>query len=56
MVQSIREGGDSGIPVSLDDDTAVSKAFSEVADNMIRQVAIRNANQSPTERVSAIAY
>ena len=56
LVQSIREGGDSGIPVSLDDDTAVSKAFSEVADNMIRQVAIRNANQSPTERVSAIAY
>jgi ATP-binding protein involved in chromosome partitioning len=56
LVQSIREGGDSGIPVALDDDTAVSKAFSEVADNMIRQVAIRNANQSPTERVSAIAY
>ncbi len=56
LVQSIREGGDSGIPVALDDDTVVSKAFSEVADNMIRQVAIRNANQSPTERVSAIAY
>lgn len=56
IVQSIREGGDTGIPVALDENTPESIAFDTVTDNMIRQVAIRNANQSPTEKVSAIAY
>ncbi len=56
IVQSIREGGDTGIPVALDENTPESIAFDAVTDNMIRQVAIRNANQSPTEKVSAIAY
>ncbi len=56
LVQSIREGGDTGIPVALDDDTPISKAFEEVADNMIRQVSIRNATQAATKRVQAQAY
>ncbi len=56
LVQSIREGGDTGIPVALDDNTAVSNAFVEVADNLIRQVAIRNATKEPTSRVAAAAY
>jgi ATP-binding protein involved in chromosome partitioning len=56
LVQSIREGGDTGNPVSLDDDTLVSTAFAAVADNMIRQTAIRNASQEPTKRVEATAY
>ncbi len=56
LVQSIREGGDSGIPVALDENTLVSIAFEAVADNVIRQIAIRNATHSPTTRVAATAY
>jgi ATP-binding protein involved in chromosome partitioning len=56
LVQSIREGGDTGIPIALDDDSLVSKAFMEVADQAVRQVAVRNANVAPTQRVEAISY
>jgi len=56
LVQSVREGGDTGIPVALDDDSIISKAFTEVADQVVRQVAIRNANVAPTKRVEAISY
>ncbi len=56
LVQSIREGGDSGIPVALDDEGPVATAFAEVADQVIRQVAIRNAELAPTKPVAATAY
>jgi ATP-binding protein involved in chromosome partitioning len=56
LVQSIREGGDTGIPIALDDDTLTSKAFLELADNVVRQVSIRNESHAPTKRVEAIAY
>jgi ATP-binding protein involved in chromosome partitioning len=56
LVQTIREGGDTGIPVALDDDTPSAKAFLELADNVARQVSIRNENVAPTKRVEAAAY
>jgi ATP-binding protein involved in chromosome partitioning len=56
LVQSIREGGDTGIPIALDLDTAVAKAFAAAADNLIRNVAIRNATHDPSKRVAATAY
>ena len=56
LVQSIREGGDTGIPVALDNDTPISNAFADVADQVIRQVSIRNATHAPTKRVEAQAY
>ena len=56
LVQSIREGGDTGIPIALDDDTPSAKAFLELADNVARQVSIRNENVAPTARVEAAAY
>ena len=56
LVQSIREGGDTGIPVALDGDTPASNAFSEVVDNLIRQVSIRNATKPPTHKTAAAAY
>jgi ATP-binding protein involved in chromosome partitioning len=56
IVQSIREGGDTGIPVALDDEGAVSAAFAEAADQLIRQTAIRNAEKAPTRRVNAVSY
>jgi len=55
IVQSIREGGDSGHPAVLDTDTPVAKAFLEVADHVARQVSIRNATVAPTRRVATMA-
>ena len=51
LVQSIREGGDKGIPAVLDDEPTVSAAFTELAQNIARNVAIRNANMEPTKVV-----
>ena len=50
IVQSIRESGDSGYPAAMKDD-AVSASFSELASNVARQVAIRNANFDQTKKV-----
>ena len=55
LVQSIREGGDSGHPAVLDDNTPVSNAFIEIADQVARQVSIRNANFAPTKKVETLA-
>jgi ATP-binding protein involved in chromosome partitioning len=44
LVQSIREGGDSGVPAMLDSDSPTTKAFEEIAANVARAVAVRNAN------------
>ena len=55
LVQSIREGGDSGKPASLygRDNSIVAKAFDELAANVAQQVAIKNANldAQKTEKV-----
>jgi len=44
LVQSIREGGDQGVPVMMGDDTVTKKAFKEFASVVVRSVAMRNAN------------
>jgi ATP-binding protein involved in chromosome partitioning len=44
LVQSIREGGDSGIPVMASDNTEVKKAFIEFAGNAVRSISMVNAN------------
>jgi ATP-binding protein involved in chromosome partitioning len=46
LVQSIREGGDAGVPVMMGDDDITKKAFREFADYVVRSVAMRNANMS----------
>jgi ATP-binding protein involved in chromosome partitioning len=56
LVQSIREGGDTGIPVALDEDTPSSHAFKQVADNLVRNIAVRNATKPPAHRTVATAY
>lgn len=56
LVQSVREGGDSGIPIALDENSPIADAFNLAADNLIRQVAIRNATIEPTNPVAAVAY
>ncbi len=49
IVQSIREGGDSGIPLMAGDDEITKKAFTDFAGNAARGIAMRNANMAPTE-------
>jgi len=53
LVQSIREGGDIGIPVMIGDDEISKKAFVDFSDNAIRGIALRNA-QVPITEVSTI--
>jgi ATP-binding protein involved in chromosome partitioning len=44
LVQSIREGGDAGVPIVAGDDVATRKAFSDFAGNAARSIAMINAN------------
>lgn len=50
LVQSIREGGDSGQPVVLKDEVT-GEAFLRLAENLAQQIAIRNATQEKTKVV-----
>ncbi|MFC4873579.1 Mrp/NBP35 family ATP-binding protein [Negadavirga shengliensis] len=50
LVQGIRESGDSGYPAVMKDGVT-AEAFGELAENVARQVAIRNAKMSKTEVV-----
>ena len=49
IVQSIREGGDSGIPIMVSDDEITKKAFADFAGHAVRGIAMRNANMAPTQ-------
>ena len=49
LVQSIREGGDSGVPVMLSDDLISKQAFIDFAANATRGIAMRNAEMPATE-------
>ncbi|MFM2306527.1 MAG: hypothetical protein RLZZ367_1196 [Bacteroidota bacterium] len=57
LVQSIREGGDTGKPVSSygRDNEQVAAAFDELATNVARQIAIKNANLAPEETEPALS-
>ncbi|WP_462255329.1 Mrp/NBP35 family ATP-binding protein [Ferruginibacter sp.] len=49
IVQSIREGGDIGVPVIVSDEPVSKKAFEDFAGNAVRAIAMRNANMEPTK-------
>ena len=52
LVQGIREAGDGGRPIILDDEDPISReAFLNIAKNVARQVAIRNETIAPTQVV-----
>ena len=51
LVQSIREGGDEGRPAVLHTDSIVAEAFLKVAQNTLRQIAVRNEMLGPTRVV-----
>jgi ATP-binding protein involved in chromosome partitioning len=49
LVQSIREGGDLGVPVMVGDDEISKQAFIDFAANATRGIAMRNADMPATE-------
>jgi ATP-binding protein involved in chromosome partitioning len=55
IVESIREGGDIGIPAMVGDDAITKKAFMDFAANAVRGIAMRNANMEPTEIQEIVA-
>ncbi len=55
LVQTVREGGDNGNPIALDN-SSVAQAFNDLAMNVAQQVAIRNATMEPTQRVATAGY
>ncbi|HEX5024509.1 MAG TPA: Mrp/NBP35 family ATP-binding protein [Agriterribacter sp.] len=54
LVQSIREGGDMGIPLMVGDDDITQKALMDVAGNAVRSIAMRNANMDATKIVEIV--
>ena len=49
IVESIREGGDIGVPAMVTQDEITKKAFMDFTANAVRGIAMRNANLEPTE-------
>jgi ATP-binding protein involved in chromosome partitioning len=44
LVQSIREGGDAGVPIMVSDDPITKAAFADFAGTVARSVSMRNAH------------
>lgn len=51
LVQSIREGGDLGIPAMMSDDSVTKKSFEDFAGQVVRAISMKNANIS-TEKIA----
>ena len=52
LVQSIREGGDQGVPAMMTDEPISKKAFEQFAAGVVRSIAMRNADLS-AEKIAA---
>ncbi|NJN32907.1 MAG: Mrp/NBP35 family ATP-binding protein [Saprospiraceae bacterium] len=52
IVMGIREAGDLGKPIVLHNEPETKKAFMAIAQNVARQVALRNEMIAPTEKVN----
>ncbi len=52
IVQSIREGGDAGVPSASNADSVTGMAFAEVAKNVMHQLHLRNIQRAPTKKVN----
>ncbi|MEO9571797.1 MAG: Mrp/NBP35 family ATP-binding protein [Polaribacter sp.] len=51
LVQSIRESGDVGHPVALQEGTILEKSFNDITKEMVSELLKRNENLPPTEVV-----
>ena len=54
LVQSIREGGDVGVPVMMGDDLITKKAFEDFTAMAVRSIAMRNAQMPKTTALEFI--
>jgi ATP-binding protein involved in chromosome partitioning len=54
LVQSIREGGDQGVPIMVSDDEVTKQAFKEFAAHVVRGISMRNANMSTEKLVEVV--
>jgi ATP-binding protein involved in chromosome partitioning len=54
LVQSIREGGDIGVPIMMGDDEITKEAFKEFAGVVARSVSMRNAHMNAEEVAEVI--
>jgi ATP-binding protein involved in chromosome partitioning len=55
LVQSIREGGDIGVPAIMSEDEISKKAFLEFAGNAVRSIAMLNANMGMGKVAEVVA-
>lgn len=55
LVQTIREGGDNGVPAVISGDAITTGAFDNFAATATRNIAIRNATIAPTQRLETVA-
>ena len=53
LVQSIREGGDQGVPVMMTNEETTKKAFADFAGNVARSVSMRNAHMK-TQQIAEV--
>ncbi len=53
LIQSIREGGDQGVPVMMSDDAISKSAFNDFAGAAARSISMRNANMN-AEKVASV--
>ena len=51
LVQSIRESGDVGHPVALQEGTVLEKSFTDITKEIVSELLKRNSNLPPTEVV-----
>ncbi len=51
LVQSIREGGDEGVPAMVGTDEVTKKSFREITSSTVRNIAMRNANLPQTKLI-----
>jgi ATP-binding protein involved in chromosome partitioning len=54
LIQKIREGGDSGVPVMMGDDEVSKEAFISFAGSAARSIAMRNADISSEKRAEIV--
>jgi ATP-binding protein involved in chromosome partitioning len=54
LVQSIREGGDNGVPALAGDEPNTRAAFADFAARTVRSIAMRNASLAPTHVVQIV--
>jgi ATP-binding protein involved in chromosome partitioning len=54
-VQSIREGGDTGLPAMLGTEEIAKKAFVELAGHTVRSIAMKNANMDVEKIAQVVA-